>query len=120
MSSDTSDGQGTLLYDAAELDITALAVARDGALYAGSSPDGKVYRITADGHAEVFFDPGDKYIWSLAILNDGSLAVGTGDSGVLVETGDDAGEFVDGAAQPLAVLLSELRRLRGGDARGDG
>ena len=78
-----ADGRGALLYDAAELDITALAVGRDGAIYAGSSPDGKVYRITADGHAEVFFDPGDKYIWSLAILNDGSLAVGTGDSGKL-------------------------------------
>ena len=78
-----ADGRGALLYDAAELDVTALAVARDGSLYAGSSPDGKVYRITADGHAEVFFDPGDKYIWSLAVLNDGSLAVGTGDSGKL-------------------------------------
>lgn len=78
-----ADGRGALLYDAAELDITALAVGRDAAIYAGSSPDGKVYRITADGHAEVFFDPGDKYIWSLAILNDGSLAVGTGDSGKL-------------------------------------
>ena len=77
------DGRGSLLYDAAELDITALAIGRDGSIYAGSSPDGKVYRITADGHAEVFFDPGDKYIWSLAILNDGSLAVGTGDSGKL-------------------------------------
>jgi hypothetical protein len=78
-----ADGRGSLLYDAAELDITALAIARDGSIFAGSSPDGKVYRITADGHAEVFFDPGDKYIWSLAILNDGSLAVGTGDSGKL-------------------------------------
>ncbi len=77
------DGRGAVIYDAAELDITALAVARDGSIYAGSSPDGKVYRITADGHAEVFFDPGDKYIWSLAVLNDGSLAVGTGDSGKL-------------------------------------
>src|SRR6266851_4220818 len=78
-----ADGRGSLLYDAAELDITALAIARDGSIYAGSSPDGKVYRITSDGHAEVFFDPPDKYIWSLAILNDGSLAVGTGDSGKL-------------------------------------
>src|SRR4030095_7132547 len=60
-----------------------LAAGKDGALYAGTSPDGKVYRITADGHAEVFFDPADKYIWSLAILNDGSLAVGTGDNGKL-------------------------------------
>src|SRR6185369_11914932 len=79
----TSSGTGSLLYDAAELDVTALAIGRDGALYAGTSPDGKVYRITADGKADVYFDPGDKYIWSLAFMNDGSLAVGTGDGGKL-------------------------------------
>jgi hypothetical protein len=76
-------GPGSLLYDAAELDVTALAVGRDGAVYAGTSPDGKVYRITADGKAEVYFDPNDKYIWALAVLGDGSLAVGTGDNGKL-------------------------------------
>src|SRR5919205_2103015 len=79
----TAAGTGSLLYDAAELDVTALAVGRDGALFAGTSPDGKVYRITPDGKADVYFDPGDKYIWSLAIMSDGSLAVGTGDSGKL-------------------------------------
>jgi hypothetical protein len=52
-------------------------------LYAGTSPDGKVYRITSDGKAEVYFTPPDKYIWSLAFLPDGSLAVGTGDNGKL-------------------------------------
>src|SRR5918998_965076 len=78
-----ADGRGALLYDAAELDVTALVVGRDGALYAGTSPDGKVYRVTADGKAEVYFDPPDKYIWSLALLQDGALAVGTGDTGRL-------------------------------------
>jgi sugar lactone lactonase YvrE len=77
------DGKGSLLYKAPELDVTALAVARDGAVFAATSPDGKVYRVTADGKAEVYFDPADKYIWSLAILGDGSLAVGTGDNGKL-------------------------------------
>jgi len=81
------DGRGTLLYDAAELDITALAFSRDGALYAGTSPDGKVYRISMDGKAEVYFDPPDKYIWSLAVLPDGQLAVGTGDNGKLYRVG---------------------------------
>jgi hypothetical protein len=76
-------GAGALLYDAAELDVTALAVARDGAVFAGTSPDGKVYRITPDGKADVYFDPSDKYIWSLVIMSDGSLAVGTGDNGKL-------------------------------------
>ena len=79
----SATGTGALLYDAAELDVTALAVARDGAVFAGTSPDGKVYRIGNDGRAEVYFDPADKYIWSLAIMTDGSLAVGTGDSGKL-------------------------------------
>jgi hypothetical protein len=78
-----ADGKGSLLYDAAELDVTALAVGQDGVLYAGTSPDGKVYRISADGHTEVYFDPADKYIWALAVLQDGSLAVGTGDNGKL-------------------------------------
>src|ERR1700730_14540811 len=50
-----ADGRGSLLYDAAELDVTALAVGKDDVLYAGTSPDGKVYRITPDGHAEVYF-----------------------------------------------------------------
>jgi hypothetical protein len=77
------NGSGSLLYDAAELDVTALAIGRDGVVFAGTSPDGKVYRIAADGKAEVYFDPADKYIWSLAVMSDGSLAVGTGDSGKL-------------------------------------
>jgi len=79
----TAAGAGSLLYDAAELDVTALAIGRDGVVFAGTSPDGKVYRIAADGKAEVYFDPGDKYIWSLAVMTDGSLAVGTGDNGRL-------------------------------------
>jgi hypothetical protein len=78
-----ADGKGALLYDAAELDVTALVVGRDGALYAGTSPDGKVYRIGTDGRAAEYFDPPDKYIWALAVLADGALAVGTGDTGKL-------------------------------------
>jgi len=92
------DGRGSLLYDAAELDMTALAVGRDGLLYAGTSPDGKVYRIGADGKAEVYFDPPDKYIWSLAVLSDGQLAVGTGDNGKLYRVGA-------AGAKPEASLL---------------
>jgi hypothetical protein len=79
----SSDGKGSLLYKASELDVTALAVTPDGTVFAATSPDGRVYRVTANGKAEVFFDPPDKYIWSLAILGDGSLAVGTGDNGKL-------------------------------------
>jgi len=96
----TPDGQGTLFYDAAELDVTALAVGRDGALFAGTSPDGKVYRVTADGRAEMYFDPPDKYIWSLAVLPAGSLAVGTGDNGKLYRV------LAAGAKPESSLLIS--------------
>jgi hypothetical protein len=96
------DGTGALLYDASELDVTAL-VARDDVVYAGTSPDGKVYRITSDGKAEVYFDPEDKYIWSLALMPDGSLAVGTGDNGKLYRV-RSAG------AKPEASLLASTNQ----------
>src|SRR2546423_15699725 len=35
------DGKGSLLFKASELDITALAIARDGGIFAATSPDGK-------------------------------------------------------------------------------
>lgn len=76
-----ASGKGSLFSDLAELDVSAVAIGKDGALYAGTSPDGKVYRIDSSGNATVFFDSADKYIWSLAVLNDGSLAVGTGEVG---------------------------------------
>lgn len=76
-------GAGSLLYDAAELDVTALAFdGASGALYAATSPDGKIYRITGDGKSDVYFDPEDKYIWSLA-FRDGVLYAGTGEKGVI-------------------------------------
>ena len=49
-------------------------------VYAGTSPDGKVYRIE-NGKATEYFAPQAKYIWSLAVGPDGALFVGTGDQG---------------------------------------
>ncbi len=76
-----ASGSGKIFADLNELNVSALAIGRDGALYAGTSPDGKVYRISANGMPEVFFEPKEKYIWSLAVLSDGSLAIGTGENG---------------------------------------
>jgi hypothetical protein len=103
-------GTGALLYDAAELDVTALAIGRDGVVYAGTSPDGKVYRIAADGKADVYFDPGDKYIWSLAVMADGALAVGTGDSGKLYRVraagADPASSLLVATSQTHVISLA--------------
>lgn len=76
-------GSGSVLLDAAELDVTALAVdPGSGAVFAATSPDGKIYRIDEAGKSAVFFDPEEKYIWSLVFRN-GVLYAGTGEKGVI-------------------------------------
>ena len=57
-----------------------MAVDAAGVVYAGTSPDGKVYRIQG-GKATEVFAPKAKYIWSLAFGKDGALYVGTGEPG---------------------------------------
>ncbi|HEU4391383.1 MAG TPA: hypothetical protein VFV34_26525, partial [Blastocatellia bacterium] len=76
-------GGGSLLFKAREIEVHALAVDPSDNLYAGSSPDGKVYKITPDGNSSVFFDPKAKYIWALAFDRKGNLYVATGDRGEL-------------------------------------
>jgi hypothetical protein len=71
--------KGTVLFDADELEVHAVAVGPDGRLYAATSPDGAVYAITPEGQAARFFDPEERYIWALAFDPKGALYVATGD-----------------------------------------
>ncbi|MCU1246280.1 MAG: hypothetical protein JWN02_2190, partial [Acidobacteria bacterium] len=74
-----------LIYTASEPEIYALAF-RDGALYVGTSPNGKVYRVDPnDGKGSAFYDPKQAYIWALEPLPNGDLAVATGVEGKLFE-----------------------------------
>jgi outer membrane protein assembly factor BamB len=73
--------KGTVLFDADELEVHAVAVGKDGRVYAATSPDGAVYAIDAAGKATRFFDPQEKYIWALAFDAEGSLYVATGAEG---------------------------------------
>jgi len=75
------EGGATAVFDAAELEVHAIAIGPDGRVYAATSPDGKVYAIDAAGKAETFFDPGDKYVWALAFDRAGRLLVATGSEG---------------------------------------
>jgi sugar lactone lactonase YvrE len=72
---------GTVLLDAEELGVHAIAVGPDGRIYAATSPDGAVWAIDAAGQKIRFFDPAEKYIWALAFDVEGSLLVATGGEG---------------------------------------
>ena len=67
----------------------ALALAPNGGLYVGTSPDGKIYKVDRNGTATTFFDPEDKYIWALAVDAKGNLFAGTGDKGVIYKITPD-------------------------------
>lgn len=73
-----------LISTAPEPEVYALAF-RDGALYAGTSPNGNVYRVDPEsGKSTTFYDPKQAYIWALAFLPNGDLAVATGVEGKLM------------------------------------
>lgn len=59
-----------------EKEITALALGADGAIYAGTAPGGKVYRIEK-GKASVYYETRAQYVWALAFSGH-ALYVGTG------------------------------------------
>ncbi len=62
---------------------------RQDNLYVGTSPDGKIYKVTPAGQKSVFFEPKTKYIWALAMDSNGTLFVATGDQGEVFAVGSD-------------------------------
>jgi sugar lactone lactonase YvrE len=73
--------RGSVLLDAEELGVHAIAVGPDGRIYAATSPDGAVWAIDAASKATRFFDPAEKYVWALAFDAGGALYVATGGEG---------------------------------------
>ena len=75
-------GSVSTLLTTAEPEVFAVWVDSDGTVFAGSSPEGKVYRLK-DGVVSEYFDPGEIYIWGLARADNGDLLVATGTNGRL-------------------------------------
>lgn len=100
------DGKVTQLLDATEPDVFALWADADGTLFAGTSPEGKIYRIR-DGAVTTFFEPGATYIWAIARGGDGALWIATGVEGKLFRVDDSGkGNLVWDADEPhLRSLL---------------
>jgi len=72
----SADGKVETHATLEEKEVTALRIGPDGALYAGASPGGKVYRI-AKGKTTLYYDTKAVYVWAMTF--DGPLLyVGTG------------------------------------------
>ncbi len=95
-----------VFWDGEDLQVHALAWHGD-ALLAGTSPDGKVYRIAADGTATVFFDPDETYVWALAVDRQQQVYVATGGKGRvyrLPKSGGRATRIFESAAANVTAL----------------
>ena len=106
----TPDGKATIIFEPKELQVQALRTGPGGVIYAGTAPDGKVYKlehqppgkskpakseassaaasekdsrpaVDPSWSASVYFEPGTKYIWDLALDKAGNLYIATGDHG---------------------------------------
>lgn len=111
-----------LLFTAPEPEIYAVAFA-DGALFVGSSPNGKIYRVDPEsGKQSVFFNPQQAYIWALSVLGNGDLAVATGVEGKLFRvTPKGEGKVLYDAADTHIRSVAERKDgtiLAGGSGKG--
>lgn len=88
-------GEMSVLVDTPEVAILSLVLGPDGDLYAGTSPDGIIYRIDLDTTMPTpttVFQEDEKYVWALVFDAQKRLYAATGENGKLFRlTPDDAG-----------------------------
>ena len=111
--------KGSVLFDADQLEVHAIAAGPDGRVYAATSPDGAVYAIDAAGKATRFFDPAETYIWALAFDRSGALYVATGGEGrVYRVSADGKSEAVLTSTEThiLSLAVDERGRVFAGSA----
>ncbi len=92
-------GKVEVLAKLPEKEATALAVSPEGVLYAGGSPDGKIYRIEK-GSATLYYETKAQYVWALAFAGK-TLYAATGLPGEIHRVGASGkGERVHATRDP--------------------
>jgi len=71
----------TQVHDTGAPFVWSLAAGADGAVYAGTGNEGKVFRVAADGQATTFYDAGELAVHALAPAPGGGLYVAASPDG---------------------------------------
>jgi len=77
------DGKAQLLLDSPEIGIQTLVGAGAGGVFAGTSPDGIIYRIDDNGGVKTVAHTTSRYVWDLVTHKDGLLAATGGPAQVI-------------------------------------
>ena len=88
------------IFTSPEANILSLAVGKDGTLYAGSAPDGIVYKIMPGGSSSVLYDAPEPNITALTTDSEGNVFAGTSGPGGVYKIAPD------GTAKRLTGLSS--------------
>ena len=111
-----TDGKVQQVWTAPEPEVFALCINAQGVLYAGTSPNGGVYRIE-NGKATEIWPSDAKYIWALQAGSDGSIYVGAGDPGRITRidpSGKAAAYYDTGQLNVTALALGTNGHLYAG------
>lgn len=116
-----SDNNSSLIFEAPEVEVYALAIDGRNNLYIASSPEGKVYKTPSGQKVNpadaVFFDPDEIYIWSMVVDKSGHLFVATGDKGNIYKvdaTGKSSLFYESGDIHIRKIILDNKGNLIAG------
>ena len=104
----SADGKSSLIWNSLQPEVFALCVDGHGRLYAGTSPNGSVYRIE-NGKATEFWHSPVKYIWALQTAPDGSIYAATGEGGQIFRIQPDGTDTVYYETNQVNVTSLALR-----------
>ena len=100
------DGKTAVIWSAPQPEVFALCVEANDVIYAGTSPNGAVFRIEKGQAREIWRSP-EKYLWSLILGADGSLYAATGEQGSIYHLQKDGkAELYYETGQPNVTSLT--------------
>jgi sugar lactone lactonase YvrE len=104
-----------------ELDVYAVVVSKTGSssetVYAATSPEGKIYKLTRDKGKKVFFDPDEKFIWDLKEDKDGNIICAVGNSGgiyLITPSGQGAQIFASEDSHIVSLFVTRSNSILAG------
>lgn len=103
-------GDKSLVWTSSQPEIFALTIDSKGVVYAGTSPDGKIYRLE-NGVATEYYTTKAKFVWSLLSIN-GTLFAGTDQGNVHKITGPNLGEVYYASGQGHVTVLTQDKEGR--------
>lgn len=87
--------------------VWAVAAGKDGTLYAGTGPDGKLWSIDKGGRAKAVFSTTDKRVTAVTVTSDGAVWFGTSERALVFRHDPKSGEtraMADFAGNEIAAI----------------